>query len=99
MPSRFEGWGISAIEAAACGKPVIGTDIPGLKDAIIDKKTGILVESENSDELAVAIDTLLENEKLRNELGLNGKKWAKNFQWEDIAEKQEQFYKDTVNLY
>ena len=99
MPSRFEGWGISAIEAAACGKPVIGTDIPGLKDAIIDKKTGFLVESENSDELAVAIDTLLENKKLRNELGCNGKKWAKNFQWEEIAEQQEQFYKDTVYLY
>ena len=96
MPSRFEGWGITAIEAAACGKPVIGTNISGLKDAIIENETGLLVEPENSDALAGAMNNLLGDEKLRSALGSKGKKWAQNFQWNEIAAKQEKFYSEII---
>ncbi len=94
MPSRFEGWGIVAVEAAACGKAVIGTDIPGLSDAIIDGKTGILVEPDNVEMLAEAIKDLMKDTARQNTMGLNGKDWAKNFKWDAIAENQENFYLD-----
>jgi len=42
MPSRYEGWGIVAIEAAACGCPVLARDIPGLSEAVLDQQTGTL---------------------------------------------------------
>jgi glycosyltransferase involved in cell wall biosynthesis len=96
MPSRFEGWGIAAIESSACGKPVIGTNIPGLKDAIIHNETGILVELENSDILAVEIEKLLVNRDERIKLGNNGRAWAKKFDWDKIAEEHEKFYLEVL---
>jgi glycosyltransferase involved in cell wall biosynthesis len=96
MPSRFEGWGISAIESSSCGKAVIGTRIPGLRDAIHDGETGILVESGDVRDLSSAMARLLDDEKLRTELGKNGKIWALNFGWEKITEKQEGFYKEVL---
>jgi len=96
MPSRFEGWGIAAIEAAACGKAVIGSAIPGLRDAIIDGKTGLLVESGNIREFTDAMTALLQDEKRRSMMEKNGKRWAQNFQWEIIARKQEAFYREVL---
>ena len=96
MPSRFEGWGIAAIEAAACGKTVIGTNIPGLQDAIISEKTGLLIEPNNADVLADAMQTLLQDENMRTSLGQNARSWAESFKWDVIAEKQEAFYKEIL---
>ena len=92
MPSRFEGWGIVAVEAAAASKPVIGTNIPGLSDAIINRETGILVSPDNSDELAEAMMYLLEHERERKRMGENGRRWAKKFSWDNIAKEQEDIY-------
>lgn len=92
MPSRFEGYGIVAIEAAACGKPVVGTRIPGLCDTVIDGETGILVGSNNSEELSKAMLKLIEDRNLRKKLGRNGRRWAKKFGWDMIAKMQEEFY-------
>ncbi len=92
MPSRFEGWCISAIEAAASSKATLGTRIPGLKDSIREGITGLLVEPNNAGELALGMQTLLKDRDLRNRLGSAGNVWSKNFRWEVVAQKQEQFY-------
>lgn len=92
MPSRFEGWCISAIEAAACSKATIGTRISGLQESIRDNETGLLVAPENSEELAAAMTRLLSDTGLRTQLGSNGPAWAENFTWEKIARAQEAFY-------
>jgi glycosyltransferase involved in cell wall biosynthesis len=97
MPSRFEGWGIVAIEAQACGKAVIGTDIPGLRDAVKDEETGILVEPENISALKEAINILISDENKRMALGKNGLEWAKNFKWDNIASDQQKFYTEVLN--
>jgi glycosyltransferase involved in cell wall biosynthesis len=97
MPSRYEGWGISAIEASASGKAVIASNIPGLKDAVLDGKTGILVEPDNPDALAEAIQKALANREYVRQLGANGREWARNFKWDAIAEKQELFYMEIFN--
>jgi len=96
MPSRFEGWPIVSIEAAAAGKAVIGTKIPGLSDAVKDGETGILVPSDDPDELANAMIYLLEHKEERKRMGENGRKWARRFNWDEIAKEQEQFYWEVV---
>lgn len=92
MPSRFEGWCISAIEAAASSKATIGTKIMGLGDSIKDGETGILVAVEDSTALADAMKKLIINKKLRKTLGKNGYEWAHNFTWERVSRLQEDFY-------
>jgi len=82
-----EGFGISFIEASACAKPVIGGITGGVKEAVSDGKTGLLVEPENSEIVAEAIIQLLKNEAYAIELGKNGRERVeKEFQWEDRAQ-------------
>jgi glycosyltransferase involved in cell wall biosynthesis len=64
--SRHEGWPMALVEAMACGCPVIATDCPtGPKEILGDSEYGILVSPDNPDELAQAIQRLLENSDLR----------------------------------
>ena len=95
-PSRYEGWGIVAIEAAAAAKAVIGTDIPGLADAIRADETGILVPSENPQALANAMNRLLNDALLRKRLGTAGRKWATQFTWDRTAQAQEEVYLEVI---
>lgn len=69
LPSYREGFGTVVIEAAAMGIPAIGTRIYGLQDAIVDNKTGRLVEPKNVQELAHAILSLVSDDKRRHDLG------------------------------
>ena len=96
-PSRYEGWGIVAIEAAAAAKAVIGTNIPGLADAIRADKTGLLVPSENPEALASAMNRLLGDPPLRKRLGQAGRKWATQFTWDRTAQAQEEVYLRVAN--
>jgi glycosyltransferase involved in cell wall biosynthesis len=96
MPSRFEGWCIAAIEAAASSKATLGTRIVGLGESIRHDETGLLVAPEDKDELADKIRLLLSDHTLRKRLGTNGYSWAQHFTWEKIAEAQEQFYLSIV---
>jgi len=78
LPSYREGMPKSLLEAAACGRPVVTTDVPGCRDAILDGRTGILVQSQNSSELTNGIKKLLSNQKLLNKMGREGRKLAEN---------------------
>jgi glycosyltransferase involved in cell wall biosynthesis len=93
MPSRFEGWCIVAIEAAAGSKAALGTDIPGLRDTIQNGKTGLLVPPDDADALARGMATLLEDRDLRVRLGRAGYAWAQNFTWEKVAQNHEECYR------
>jgi len=92
MPSRFEGWNIAAIEAAASSKATLGTKIHGLQDAIREDETGLLVEPGNAEALSEKMRLLLSNPKLRCSLGERGYEWAKRFALERVTEIQEEFY-------
>jgi glycosyltransferase involved in cell wall biosynthesis len=97
MPSRYEGWGIVAIEAGAATKAVIGTLIPGLADAIRPNETGLLVPTEDPGALAKAMLQLLEDPELRQSMGAAGRRWADRFTWDRIAEEQERVYLKTYD--
>ncbi len=77
-----EGFGMAFIDAAFHGVASIGSDSGGIKDAIIDNKTGIICEASNQSNITSNLKKLIENEELRNELGKNGKKLAEEkFSW------------------
>ena len=73
QPSLRDGLPNALLEAMACEKPVLATPVGGIVDAVLDCKNGRLVSTNNADELASAMDELLTNEDLRNELGRAGR--------------------------
>ena len=85
-PSIAEGWGISNIEANLCGTPVVASNVDGLRDSVLHKKTGLLVEPRSVSAFTSAIDSLLSDAKVRNAMGTHAKKWAKNFSWDTSAD-------------
>lgn len=81
-PSIREGFGIVVIEAAACGTPTIGTNTTGLKDSIINGKTGMLVPYGEPKVLAYNIFRMIENDDLRLKMSKNAIELAKKFDWD-----------------
>lgn len=86
-PSMTEGWGITTIEANACGTPVVAADVPGLRDSVRNPHTGYLVMHGDSNAMAVKLVELLENDNLREEMSRNAIEWARNFDWQKSANK------------
>ena len=97
LPSYREGLPKVLSEAAACGRPIVTTDVPGCKDAIIDRSTGLLVALKDSQKLASAIGTLIENPRLCKEMGKKGRKLAeKKFDVKNICITHLKIYGDLI---
>lgn len=93
MPSRYEGFGISCLEAASCGIPSVVYNVEGLRDLIEDGENGILVEP-NPHAMATAIKGLIRNEKLRKRMGIRSRKRVlKYFNMQDSLEKLMKIYR------
>ena len=87
-PGDMEGFGISVIEAAFCGIPVLASDLEGLKDAIKDGEDGFLLESENAEAWVKKINELLADEKYRKEFGQKARQFIiDNYSWEIISKR------------
>jgi glycosyltransferase involved in cell wall biosynthesis len=85
-PSFSESFGMSLVEAMACGKPVVATRVGGMVEIVEPGKTGFLVEQGSSSALADALATLLEDDALRAHMGKQGRERAAAlFGWEQIA--------------
>jgi glycosyltransferase involved in cell wall biosynthesis len=85
QPSDKEGWGLTVIEANACGTPVIAADAPGLRDSVRDEETGLLVPPGDASALAGAMLRILGDAALRARLAEAAIAWAARFRWEDAA--------------
>lgn len=96
MPSVYEAFGITALEAAACSKPVVGFRIGGLKEVVEDKKTGILVVPNDINALAHWTRVLLEDRELCKALGSNARRKARKYEWTRIAAIVEEIYKSVA---
>jgi glycosyltransferase involved in cell wall biosynthesis len=83
--SAKEGWGLTVIEANACGVPVVASDVPGLRDSVIDGKTGLLYEFGNIEQLAEKITLILRDRNLRNRMSVDALEWGRSFDWEESA--------------
>ena len=100
MPSdivegSFEGFGIVFLEANACGKPVIGSNISGVAEAVEHGVTGLLVDPKDYDGIKDAIIRLLTDKEYSRKLGENGRKRAsQKFTWESAGKKVDALLKD-----
>lgn len=84
-PSSKEGWGITVIEANACGVPVVATRVSGLRDAVVDGETGVLVPPGDRKAMARALIGLLRDRSARERLARNAVARSRLFTWENTA--------------
>ena len=97
-PSLIEGWGITTMEANACGTPVVGANVPGLRDSVINPHTGFLVPHGNSQAMAEKILEVIEDKSLRTEMSREAYRWAQEFDWERTSTKFLELVNQTVSL-
>ena len=96
LTSANEGWGISNLEAAACGTPTIASDVPGLRDSVVDGQTGFLVPHGDVETLSRRIEDLLGDDEKRKRLGVGARSFAEGFGWDASARAMEAFLSGTL---
>jgi glycosyltransferase involved in cell wall biosynthesis len=85
LPSRKEGWGLSVVEAAQHGVPTVGyRSSGGLTDSVVDGVTGVLAD--DYDDLVDALERVLSDHVLREELGAKARVRSDDFSWRDSAD-------------
>jgi glycosyltransferase involved in cell wall biosynthesis len=80
--SYKEGWGLSVIEANACGCPVVANDTTGLRDSCRDEETGLLYKHCDLEDAVSKVRRILSDDDLRTQLTQAGLHWAGSFSWE-----------------
>lgn len=86
VPSYSESFGLVAIEAQACGVPVIAADVGGLGTAVRNAETGLLVQGHRADDWASALTSMLADRVELQRMGARAQQHAANFSWEHTAE-------------
>jgi D-inositol-3-phosphate glycosyltransferase len=87
MPSYSESFGLVGLEAQACGTPVVGSDVTGLRSVVRDEVSGYLVAGHNPAAYAEKIGRLLENPELAQQMGRRGRLLAQRFSWGRTADR------------
>jgi glycosyltransferase involved in cell wall biosynthesis len=89
LASPKEGWGITNLEAAACGTPVVASDSPGIRESVRNGETGFLVPHGDVVAMADAMRTLAASPSLVRRLGVSARRFAEGFTWDRAAEETE----------
>ena len=85
FPSPKEGWGITNVEAAACGTPAVASDSPGLRESVRVGETGLLVPHGDAAALAGGLRALASDGALRDRLGRGARAFAESIPWSRAA--------------
>jgi D-inositol-3-phosphate glycosyltransferase len=96
VPSRYESFGLVALEAMACGTPVIASNVGGLADLVRDGRTGYLVPDGDAAALAAKLLPLLGDPGLRATLGAHGVATAEAYSWAAVAEQIDSLYERVI---
>lgn len=99
MPSYSESFGLVALEAQACGTPVVATRVGGLSRAIFDGRTGLLVEGHKPADWADVLEALYDDPATRKDMGLAAALHAENFGWQRTAAITLESYHAAVDQY
>ena len=97
FPSPKEGWGITVVEAAACGTPSLASDSPGLRDSVQDGRTGFLVPHGDVVALAARMLELVDDIALVHRLGTGGRAFAEGLSWDAAALQTEAHLNDIIS--
>jgi len=96
LPSPKEGWGITNVEAAACGTPAVASDSPGLRESVRDGQTGILVPHGDVEAMATALIRLSERPEEVESFGMTARRFAEGLSWEKSAMQTEAHLTETI---
>jgi glycosyltransferase involved in cell wall biosynthesis len=98
LPSRYETFPNVALEAYACAKPVIASNVEAIPDIVLHGETGLLFRAGDEKELASALAHLLENPKEAEKMGRNARKLAEEkYSIDKIAVKLEKIYEEVIH--
>jgi D-inositol-3-phosphate glycosyltransferase len=97
VPSRSESFGLVALEAAACGRPVVAAGVGGLRTIVDDGRTGLLVEGRDPASYAAAVDKVLSDEGLAAAMGAAAAERAGRYTWSTAAARLRRLYSDLVS--
>lgn len=97
IPSHYESFGMVALEAMACGTPVIASDVGGLSYTVRDGETGYLVRRGDPEALADRIAALLFNRALAKKLGSSGRAFAQEYRWDLIVHQIDRLYEEVLS--
>lgn len=87
MPSYSESFGLVGLEAQACGRPVVGSGVTGLRSVVRDEVSGYLIDSHDPAAYAERIGRLLDNPELAQQMGRRGRLLAQRFSWTRTADR------------
>ncbi|MFQ5855136.1 MAG: glycosyltransferase [Anaerolineae bacterium] len=96
VPSYYESFGMVALEAMACGTPVIASDVGGLSFIVRDGETGFLIPERDTDALAEKMLLFLSRPELRDDLGSRGVEIAQGYAWSSIARQILSLYREVL---
>lgn len=96
MPSYSESFGLVALEAQACGRPVVASGVSGLRSVVRDEVSGYLIEGHDPALYAERIGRLLADPELAQQMGLRGRLLAQRFSWTRTADRLEELFENVV---
>ena len=96
MPSYSESFGLVGLEAQACGRPVVGSGVTGLRSVVRDEVTGYLLDSHDPAMYAERIGRLLDNPELALQMGRHGRLLAQRFSWTRTADRLQALFDGVV---
>jgi D-inositol-3-phosphate glycosyltransferase len=96
VPSRTESFGLVALEAAACGTPVVAASVGGLRSLVQNGQTGYLVDGRDPIDFATPVAMLLEDREFATEMGLNAAANSRRYSWSITAARLRRLYGDLV---
>jgi D-inositol-3-phosphate glycosyltransferase len=96
MPSHYESFVMVALEAMACGTPVIATQVGGLQYLVQDQETGFIIPNDNPDALEEKITVLICKPELREKMSQNSISYTQSFSWNIIIKTLIETFEKTI---